>query len=218
MKIAKFSWKEAIIFGWGLMKKNLPFFIGFLIAAFIIKFIPYQLAELFKRRNTAICVTFNLISIFFVILVDMGFIRVVLKVVAKEKPEMFDLFNCYPLFFKYLRAWILYVLMILVGLVFLIVPGIIIAIRASMYGYFIVDKGLGPIEALKQSFKITKGSVWDLFIFSLIIVGINILGFLALVIGLLATIPTTMIAAIFVYRKLLQPEMQPNFGVEPPKV
>ena len=51
---------------------------------------------------------------------------------------------------------------------------------------------------------------WDLFVFGLLLIGLNIVGALALLIGLLITIPTTMIAVASVYRKLLdQPEMTP---------
>jgi len=39
--------------------------------------------------------------------------------------------------------------------------------------------------------------------FGFVLAGINILGTLALLIGLFATIPTTMVATAFVYRKLL---------------
>jgi|GEM_PF-4642886 len=44
---------------------------------------------------------------------------------------------------------------------------------------------------------------WQLLGFGLVMAGINILGFLCLFIGLFATIPTTLLAAALVYRKLL---------------
>jgi len=42
-----------------------------------------------------------------------------------------------------------------------------------------------------------------LFLFDLLLTLINLLGALCLLIGLFATIPTTMVAIAFVYRKLL---------------
>ena len=62
---------------------------------------------------------------------------------------------------------------------------------------------MGPIEALKKSSQITKGVKLDLLVFSFLLTGINILGVLAFGIGLILTIPTTIIATAFVYRKLL---------------
>ena len=107
------------------------------------------------------------------------------------------------MFFKYLIGSILYGLIVFAGTILLIIPGIIWGIQFCFYDYFIIDKGLGPIEALKRSSAITRGVKWDLFVFSLILLGINLLGALCLLIGLFATIPTTMVAIAFVYRKLL---------------
>jgi uncharacterized membrane protein len=96
-------------------------------------------------------------------------------------------------------------------MILLIIPAIIWGIKFRFFSYFIIDKGAGPIEALKRSSSITMGAKWDLFLFGLLLIGINILGFLALVIGLFATIPTSMVAIAFVYRKLLtQAEVATN--------
>ena len=107
------------------------------------------------------------------------------------------------LFSKYILSLIIYGLIVLAGLILLIIPGIIWAIKFQFFGYFIVDKGLGPIESLKQSAKITKDTKWTLFLFGLLSGLINLLGALLLLVGLFATVPTTMMAKAFVYRKLL---------------
>jgi uncharacterized membrane protein len=78
-----------------------------------------------------------------------------------------------------------------------------LAIKFRFYRYFIIDQRLGPIEALKRSYEITAGSEWELFLFYLLIIGVNLLGALACGIGLLATVPASMVAEAFVYRKLL---------------
>jgi uncharacterized membrane protein len=107
------------------------------------------------------------------------------------------------LFFKYLFGSILYVLIFCAGLILLIFPGIIWGIKFGLFPYFIIDKGLGPIKALKASAKTTMGARWDLLGFGFVVSIISLLGVLCLVIGIFATIPTTMIAAALVYRRLL---------------
>lgn len=67
----------------------------------------------------------------------------------------------------------------------------------------VIDKEFGPIVALEKSWQLTKGNRGRLLWFSLIAAGVNVLGFLALMVGLLATIPMTMFASLLVYRKLL---------------
>jgi uncharacterized membrane protein len=82
-------------------------------------------------------------------------------------------------------------------------PGIYFAIRFYLFIYFIVDKKAGIIESLKRSWEITKGQAWNLFLFNLVLLAINLLGAICLLIGLLVTIPISELATAFVYRKLL---------------
>jgi uncharacterized membrane protein len=69
--------------------------------------------------------------------------------------------------------------------------------------YLIVDKNLGPIEAIKKSWSVTRGNTWNLFFFGILLGLINILGMVCLLVGLFITIPLGMLATTFVYRKLL---------------
>jgi uncharacterized membrane protein len=68
-----------------------------------------------------------------------------------------------------LGATMLYVLARLGGFVLLIVPGIILGVAFSMYTYPIVEKNTGAIDALKQSWRMTKGNRWNIFLFGLIV-------------------------------------------------
>ena len=88
------------------------------------------------------------------------------------------------------------------GFLLLIIPGIIWAIGFQLAPYFVVDKGMDPLEALKKSWAATRGAKWNLFLFGLLLGLINMLGFLALMVGLLFTLPLSMVAMAYVYRKL----------------
>lgn len=203
MTTQKFSKSEAVRFGWNIMKSNVGFFIAFLIVGGLIYTVPDIIALLVKKDAPVLSIILRIISWVLSMVIQMGFIRIAIRFCDNEKGEFADLFSCFPLFFKYLFGSILYVLVFLGGLILLIIPGIIWAIKFQFFSYFIVDKRLGPIEALKRSAVITKDAKWDLFVFGLLLTGINLLGILCLLIGLFATIPTTMVAGAFVYRKLL---------------
>jgi hypothetical protein len=203
MKTKKFYRGEAIRFGWTTMKTNLWFFIGLLILMVALGIFPGIIAGVVSKKAPILSSLISVGSWVLQIIIQMGLIRIALKFCDNEEGEYADLFSCYRLFFKYLLGTILYALIIVGGLMLLIVPGIIWAIKYQFFTYFIVDKGLGPIESLKRSSAITKGSKWNLFVFASLIMGINLLGALCLLIGLFATIPTSMVAMAFVYRKLL---------------
>ncbi len=190
-------------FGWGTTKSNIGFFIGLLIVVGLIEYVPDIIATIIEADAPVLSIIIQIASFVLSMIIGMGLIKICLRFCDGEKGEFSDLFSCYPLFFKYLVGSILYGLIVVVELILLIIPGIIWAIKFQFFDYLIVDKGLGPIDALEKSSEITRGVKWDLFIFAILLGIINLLGLLCLLVGLFVTIPVTMVAIAFVYRKLL---------------
>jgi uncharacterized membrane protein len=138
------------------------------------------------------------------LLISIGVIKIALRFVSGSTSKLKELFSGAGLIINYVVSSVLYGLVVFFGFILLVVPGIIFAVRFQFYQYLVVDKNMGPIEALKVSWHITDGSFWNLVLYWLLVAGINILGILALGIGLLATIPTTVVATAWVYKKLSQ--------------
>lgn len=203
MAIKKFSKREVIRFGWNIMKKNFWFFAGVLIVAGLINYIPKIISESIKKEFAILSILIGIVCLVPQIVVQLGLIKIVLNLYDNKERKFSDLFSCFHLFFRYIFGSILYGLIVLGGFILLIVPGIIWSIKFQFFGYFIVDKGVWPIEALKRSSAITQGTKWNLFLLGLLLGLINSLGVICLIVGLFATIPTTMVAQAFVYRKLL---------------
>jgi hypothetical protein len=230
----KFSKKEALQFGWNTLKNN--FFLFFIILTgvgvfnLIIYFIKLPLAQL--------------ISYVVGIIMNMGLIKIALKLYDNEEAKFSDFWKPLPLFFKYIVSNILLNLIIFALLLGLVVVGLIIGsvlgitkglassiffgtapkittviflfvmlviafflaanlfVRYSFFGYFIIDKNYGPIRALVESYRITKGSVWNLFILYLLFTLIYLGGVLLFLIGLYVSIPIIVLSQTFVYRRL----------------
>lgn len=97
----------------------------------------------------------------------------------------------------------------LIILAILTIPGIYLIIRLQFYKFFIIDKDMGPIPALKASWKITKGHFWKLVQYLLAIVLINIIvglfvnkGGIIFLVLLLVTVPVVAIASARLYEML----------------
>ena len=198
----KFSIKESISFGWKVVTANLGFFIGFLVVSGIIQYVPSVLAQSVQKNSTILAFLLKLVAWFIQMIVSMGFIRIALKFHDGNQGEWSDLYSCYPLFLNYVASSLLYGVIVFVGILLLVVPGIIWAIKYQYFGYLVVDKNLGPLEAIKRSGEITKGSVWQLFLFGLVAGGVALLGALCLLVGLFVAIPVVLMAGTFIYRKL----------------
>lgn len=214
----KFSPSAAISFGWNTFKANPGFLIGLVIIPQIITLgVTFILGGVNKSsENSAI----GLISFLIILAVDLtvsvGVIKALLNFVDSGKGNFSDLFNNYRLVPNYVISSIFVGLFVLVGIILLIIPGFYFLYRTMFYSYFLVDKKMGPIEAIKASWNATKGNVWNIIGFQFLTFGVVILGFLALIVGLLVAIPVVSVATVYVYRKLAQSSPVEAAPVETP--
>ena len=89
-------------------------------------------------------------------------------------------------------------LVMLGGLILLIIPGIIWAIKYMFVPLLILDKNMSVKEAFKASGKITNGYRWLLFAYS-VLVGVIGMIFLGGILGTLIVTPIYFISYVFVY-------------------
>jgi uncharacterized membrane protein len=202
-KHPRFVKKEAISFGFNIAKKNILFFLGlFVIWAFFTIITSAIRDSLIVQRQILFSFIFSLLVWVVGIILSMGFINITLEFVDGKKPAFKDLYYTTKLF-NYIVASIIKGVIVVFGLLLLIIPGIIFAIKLQFTGYLIVDKKLDFADALKGSWEITKGAKWNLFLLAVLLGLINILGLLCLLVGLLISVPLAMVAEAYVYRKLL---------------
>ena len=94
----------------------------------------------------------NIVSIF----LSLGAARIGLKLVSGEPAEVGMLFGEGSKLLRTIGASILYGLMVSVGFLLLIVPGIYLAIRFGQFQAAIVDRDLGVLDSLAYSSDITS--------------------------------------------------------------
>ena len=188
-----FSKAEAIKFGWETTLKNF----GVLILALIIVCAIGVMPAVATDSLVVAAVAWVLGMV-----VGLGIVRMTLRFVDGEKGELVDLFSTIPLVFSYLIASIVIGIVVTIGFCLLILPGVYWSVRLYLFPWVLVDKGVGPFEAMRQSWEMTRGSFWNLFLLGLLLGVINILGTIALLIGLLVTIPLSIVAVGYAYRRL----------------
>lgn len=210
--------KESLAFGWRTFKSCPWLFISvplvLLAVAMGIGIIEDALGLFFSKAQMELIISVE--SFVTTVLMSIGIGTLYLKAQGDVAAAgLRDLWNPKP-FWRYAGVSILGGVVIILGLVLLIVPGIIIALAFSLSGLLVIEKGLGPIEALKESVRLTKGHRLELFKLSLANIGINILGVCALVVGIFVTIPVTEMAFVHAYRTLSKdvPAKKSNSAVE----
>lgn len=196
-----FTAGSCVRFGWETFKKRAWFFVGagvvYLLISWAIGFIAGFITGNVQGSGFA-----TLIGFPFNVLLSLGLIAFMIKAHdAVETVKITDLWHPQH-YWNYFLAYLLVAVSVIIGIILLIVPGIIVAIMFGFSCYLVVDRGLGPIEAIKESMRITKGHRWDLFVLVLACLGIMILGFICLFVGIFVALPIVMLAGVHAYRTL----------------
>jgi uncharacterized membrane protein len=182
-----FTAGSCIRFGWETFKKRPWFFIGVealvILLSVIARYIP-------------------ILGFFVIYLISMGGIAFMLKAHDDVQTlELKDYWRLHP-FWKFVGGNLLSGLIVIGGMILFIIPGIIWAVMFSFVSYLIIDKNLGPIEAIKESARITKGYRWALFRLGILAGLIILLGVVCLVVGTLVAVPVASLAVAHAYRVL----------------
>lgn len=146
------------------------------------------------------CLLFEFIGGIF----DMGIMRIRLDIVDIKRSNLSRIFSCSNLALKHFLATLLFWIIVLSGLIFFVVPGVLLAVRLSFYRAILVETGCGPLQALKQSFCLTRGFFLPLLWTALIGVAL-VAPFLRGDIFMLTaffTIPFLWLYQAFIYRSL----------------
>lgn len=209
MATKAFQFGEPLTFGWETFKKNALFLIGLTVAVGVITGVVEGADEYAGVDSTYIGFVLWVIAFLVSGVLEMGLIKINLKFRDGSSPEFADLFSEVGLVLQYAVAGVLYGLMVVVGLLFFIFPGLYLATRFCFFGYYIVEEHLDPLDALRRSSKLTEGVRMDLFLFGVLIAGFNLLGLLCLGVGLLVTVPVSRLAIAHIFRHLQAADGEP---------
>lgn len=132
-----------------------------------------------------------------------GGIVLLLKVLRGEPASVIELFVHWRPVFYLIVVNILLGIVIFVGFILLIVPGLYLIGRLSLTPFFLVDQKLGPFQAIDRSWDATKGQGWRVCLLLLVGALIGMAGFLAFVVGLLFTIPLSYLVYAVAYQRLI---------------
>jgi hypothetical protein len=218
------SIREAFNDGWATLRAH-----SSLVFKVVLSFFALEVAYAIVTRvlgGTLLGFCAALLLIIVGMFMSTGVTLIALRLARGEKAHYRDLLPPAALVINYLLASILagvvtLLPVALLGLTALVVtavtssfvlPMIVLgaaAVCASLYlalRYFFVKfaavDGSTPVASLRKSAFMTAGEKWRLALFLLAAVGVNVLGLLCLVVGLLVTIPLSVLALAHVYVRL----------------
>lgn len=202
---------DAISFGWRKFSANPGVWIVFVVVALLVQalingiFNGFDVAVqdtddfTFTSAFSAAGLIGSVVSAIVGYLLQAAFVRGALSEVDGQKPALGTFLQFGPI-----GAVILTGLLVgigtSVGLVLCILPGLVFAFLTWWAMPFVVDRNQDAITAIKSSFTAIKSNAGTLILLALALIGINILGALLCGLGLLVSIPVSIIASTYAYR------------------
>ncbi|OZE61750.1 hypothetical protein CH270_18650 [Rhodococcus sp. 02-925g] len=187
---------SAIGYGWEKFKQNALVWIGIVLIAAIIQGV---LNFVLTSDNFVLSLIFSVIVGVVALLIQAALVRGALHEVDGIKPAFGSFFQ-FNNVFAIVIAGILVGIATGIGYILLVIPGLVVTFFTWWTFQFVIDRGDEPIPAIKASAKAIASNGGTIFVLALALFGLNIVGAILLGIGLLVTIPITIIAGTYAYR------------------
>ncbi len=96
-----------------------------------------------------------------------------------------------------------------VGFLLCVIPGIVFAFLSVYTTYYVVDKNMGAVDAIKASINLTRANVGSLIVFFLLSLVVVLIGACLCGVGLLVAWPVVAIAGAYTFRVLNNEPVSP---------
>ena len=193
---------KSIGYGWETVKKDFWYFVGIAIVAMVISGVGSS-REIGRT-------SWNIIGLLLSAYMMCGYMKIVLSYQAGKKLPFGDLFMQWKYYLRILGAQILLGIIIGIGFILLIVPGIYLALRYQFTFLLIIDRDLGIGAAMNESSRLTQGIKMSLLGFDLACLGVVILGAIVFGVGVFVATPVVWLATVALYRKLSSAQPSQN--------
>lgn len=175
-------------FSWNRTKKHfLDLFLITIIVTAV--FIPFAMINSLDGHETPGGVLLRIFSFgyWFLLLspIDFGAAWVFLKAMRNGEFDVKDTFSTFDNYLNVVLANLLVSAIIGIGLVFLIVPGVILACRLAFVRYLVMDRKMEPVEAVEESWRMTRGHADSIFYMGLLALGMLIAGLICFGVGVI---------------------------------
>ncbi|HSO04377.1 MAG TPA: hypothetical protein VLQ92_07850, partial [Candidatus Limnocylindrales bacterium] len=203
---APFSATDAIGYGWKAFTAN----IGPLVIIGLVLAVASVLTNWLSRGfdSWLLTITGNVLSVFISLVIGLGLIRAALAILDGGRPSVDQLVSTKDIG-PYIIASLLVAVIVTVGLILCVVPGLIAGFLLQFYGYAIIDRKTdsvttapqsSPTGAIRASFEVVAANIGPLILLAVLCFLLNVAGALLCGVGLLVSLPVTSIAIAYAWR------------------
>lgn len=133
---------------------------------------------------------------------SVGVAMMVLKHVRGQTAKVSEVYSYYPIMIPLFVTLLTMYLLVSLGFILLIIPGIYLLVAYYFSTMLVADKGLGPWQALETSRKRVSRHWFTVFLSFLGLVIFNLVAMIPFGIGLIWSIPWSMLVYAVLYQRL----------------
>lgn len=138
-----------------------------------------------------------------------------LKAARGEKPEIKNFLEFMNNYWNAVIAGLVTSIIIIIGFILLIVPGIIFTCKLAFVPYLVIDRKMGAMEAIRESWNMTDGHATTVFLIWLAGIPICIAGLLFFGIGIILSFMWIYLALSSLYHAVSTGDTTPEKEVTP---
>lgn len=200
---------EVISLSWKLVKRHWPALVFGPVIVQILSAIPGQLGALLEATglvNETVALLINgvltLVGLIVGFWLQGGTIKMFLNAARGGTPQLGEIFSGGAFTGRLIVAGLLMGLAWLGGALLLLVGAIVVALGVMLTPYYVVDAGMRPTEALRQSWRAMNGHKWEMFMLGLAEIGLMLLGLLACIVGVVVVAAMVQLAMAIVFTRV----------------
>ncbi|MFQ5525174.1 MAG: hypothetical protein ACE5GX_02825 [Thermoanaerobaculia bacterium] len=122
-----------------------------------------------------------------------------LKAARDDPLDIRNAFDGFRDYWNVVLASLVVAVIVWLGLVALIVPGIFFGCKLAFTPYLVVDRKMQAVDAIQESWRMTTGHAWKVFLIGLLAIPIFIAGLVCLVVGVIVSIMWIKLASASLY-------------------
>jgi hypothetical protein len=194
--------RHAFDFAWPTLKRRFGLFTAVLLTILAAWVVLEIVVIAGQRFGIVLWAVMHLAFLIFFAGVELGLLQICRALSDGKDPVFADTFAHLPLGLKFLAAQILYLLLVVIGLLLLVVPGVYLAVRYALFGFCFAGGETNLLRCFQQTALISKGATASLLRVLAALLLLNVLGASLLALGLFISVPLSVLILTDVYRQL----------------
>ncbi|CAM5780751.1 hypothetical protein [Cellulomonas persica] len=143
----------------------------------------------------------TLVAVLLFSIMQAGFIQGALRI-SRGEPLSLDTFFKFKNLTAVIVASLLVAVLTSVGYLLCYLPGVAVALFAQFTLYYVVDRGVGAVDAIKASYQLVVKNFGTTILLFLGILVVSFIGSLLCGVGTLVALPVSLLAQAYVFRRL----------------